>query len=219
MRAIDLRRSLPELYRAAARPAFVDVPERPVLMIDGAGDPNTSPAYATALRALYAVAYGVRFALKKGPAAVDAPVLPLEGLWWVPDMARFDVADKSAWLWTLLVPQTEVVTPALVDECAAGARTKGVAAVDGVRFERFAEGRCAQILHRGPYADEGPTVAALHRFVAEQGYALTGKHHEIYLGDPRRTAPERLRTILRQPVVPAAEGGVRNPPGSVVAAS
>jgi hypothetical protein len=197
---IDLRRDLPDLYRAGPRPAFVDVPERPALMIDGTGDPNTSPVYAAALRALYAVAYGVRFALKKGPAAVDAPVLPLEGLWWVPDMARFAVADKAAWHWTLLIPQTDVVTAGLVTDCAQAARRKGVEDVDRVRLERFAEGRCAQVLHRGPYADEGPTVAALHRFIAESGCALTGRHHEIYLGDPRRTAPERLRTLIRQPV-------------------
>ena len=201
MTTIDLRRSLPDLYKTAPQPALVDVPERPALMIDGAGDPNTAPAYAVALKALYAVAYGVRFALKNGPAGVDAPVLPLEGLWWVPDMALFDVADKSAWQWTLLIPQTDVVSPELVARCAMAARAKGVDGVNSVRLERFAEGRCAPILHRGPYAEEGPTVAALHRFIAEQGYRLTGKHHEIYLGDPRRTAPERLRTILRQPVV------------------
>jgi hypothetical protein len=199
----DLRRSLPDLYSAGPTPTLLEVPDLPFLRIDGAGDPNTSAEYAEALRGLYATAYGVRFALKKGPAAVDAPVLPLEGLWWVPDMALFDVADKSAWLWTLQIPQAEAVTPDLVAEAAAAAARKGTAGADRVRLERFAEGRCAQVMHRGPYADEGPTVAALHAFIADQGYLLTGKHHEIYLGDPRRTAPERLRTIIRQPVAPA----------------
>lgn len=202
-RTLDLRRTLPDLYRAGPDPVLVDVPPRPVLAVDGVGDPNTAPAYAEALHALYAVAYGVRFALKKAAEPIDAPVPPLEGLWWVPDMARFDVAAKSAWHWTLLIPQVEVVTPALVAACAAAAREKAGEAVDSVWLERFAEGRCAQVLHRGPYAEEGPTVARLHRFIAEQGLVLTGRHHEIYLGDPRRTAPERLRTILRQPVAPA----------------
>jgi hypothetical protein len=200
---IDLRRTLPDLYAAGPEPAFVDVPELPFLMIDGTGDPDTSPEYAAALHALYAVAYGVRFALKQAPEAVDAPVLPLEGLWWVPDMALFDVADKSAWHWTLLIPQADVVTPDRVAGAAEAAARKGVAAVDRVRLERFAEGRCAQVMHRGPYAAEGPAIAALHRFVHAQGYRLAGKHHEIYLGDPRRSAPERLRTILRQPVARA----------------
>jgi len=198
-----LRRALPELYRAGPAPVLVDVPDLPFLRIDGRGDPNTSAGYAEALQALYAVAYGVRFALKRGPAAVDAPVPPLEGLWWVPDMTLFDVADKSVWLWTLQIPQVEAVTGELVAAAVATAARKGAARADAVRFERVAEGRCAQVLHRGPYADEGPTIAALHAFIAEQGYALAGTHHEIYLGDPRRTAPERLRTIIRQPVAHA----------------
>jgi hypothetical protein len=196
----DLRRSLPHLYRAGPTPVLVDVPELPFLRIDGAGDPNTSAGYARAVRALYAVAYGVRFALKRGPAAVDAPVPPLEGLWWVPDMRLFDQSDKSAWLWTLQIPQAEAATPDVVAAAAAAAARKGVEDADRVRLERVAEGRCAQVLHRGPYADEGPTVAALHAFIADEGYQLTGTHHEIYLGDPRRTAPERLRTIIRQPI-------------------
>jgi hypothetical protein len=199
----DLRHTLPQLYRAGPAPALVDVPELPFLRIDGVGDPNTSAAYAEALHALYAIAYGVRFALKRGPAQVDAPVMPLEGLWWVPDMTLFDVADKSAWLWTLQIPQVEAVTSDLVADAVAAAARKGVERVGEVRFERLAEGRCAQVLHRGPYADEGRTIAALHAFIAEQGYVLTGKHHEIYLGDPRRTAPDRLRTIIRQPVAAA----------------
>jgi hypothetical protein len=200
---IDLRRTLRDLYAAGPEPAFVDVPELPYLMVDGSGDPNTSPDYARAIHSLYAVAYGLRFALKQAVEPVDAPVMPLEGLWWVPDMALFDVADKSAWHWALLIPQVEAVTSDRVAEIAEAAARKGVEGVERVRLERFREGRCAQVLHRGPYADEGPTIAALHAFIADQGWVRTGKHHEIYLGDPRRTAPERLRTIIRQPVAPA----------------
>jgi hypothetical protein len=204
VRTVDLRRELSSLYTATAEPALVDVPELPYLMIDGAGDPNSAPEYAEAVQALYSVAYTIRFALKRGADPVDAPVMPLEGLWWVPDMRTFTVEDKSAWLWTLLILQSPAVTPSLVDDAGATAlRKKGLPAIERVRFETFAEGRAAQVLHRGPYSAEGPTIAALHRFIADQGLALTGKHHEIYLGDPRRAAPEKLRTIIRQPVASA----------------
>ena len=198
---IDLRRELSALYSATREPAFVDVPELPFLMTDGHGDPNTAPAYAAAVQALYSVAYTIRFALKRGAPAVDAPVMPMEGLWWTPDMAAFSTADKSQWDWTMMIVVPEQVTAAVVEDArVAAARKHPLASLDRLRLERFAEGRCAQVLHVGPYRDEGPTVAAQHAFIAEHGYALRGKHHEIYLGDPRRSAPERLRTIVRQPV-------------------
>jgi hypothetical protein len=199
---IDLRRELAALYSAKRSPAFVDAPELPFLMVDGHGDPNTAPAYAEAVQALYSVAYTVRFALKRGPLALDAPVMPLEGLWWTADMATFSTEDKSAWDWTMMIVVPEQVTAVLVaDARAEAARKRPLPAVDRVRLERFAEGRCAQVLHVGPYSTEGPTVAGLHAFIAEHGYAPSGKHHEIYLGDPRRSAPEKLRTIVRQPVI------------------
>ena len=198
---IDLRRDLRALYSATRTPAFVDVPDLPFLMIDGHGDPNTSPAYADAVSAVYSVAYTIRFALKRRPDPVDAPVMPLEGLWWTPDMAAFSTADKSAWDWTMMITVPELVTADVVEDArAAAARKRPGASLAEVRLERFAEGRCAQVLHVGPYSTEGPTVAALHAFIAENGFALAGKHHEIYLGDPRRSAPEKLRTIVRQPV-------------------
>ena len=198
---VDLRRQLPHVYRADAHPALVDVPSLDFLMIDGHGDPNTAPEYAEAVQALYAVAFTVRFALKRLPEPVDAPVMPLEGLWWVPDMTAFSVEDKSAWDWTMMIVQSPYVNPDVAAAAReAAARKKGLPAIDRVRLERYAEGHAAQILHRGPYSAEGPTVEALHRFIADRGLALSGKHHEIYLGDPRRTAPQRLRTIIRQPV-------------------
>jgi hypothetical protein len=199
--AIDLRRDLRALYSAARTPAFVDVPELPFLMIDGHGDPNRAPEYAVAVRALYSVAYTIRFALNRRRDPVDAPVMPLEGLWWTPDMSTFSTDDKSAWNWTMMITVPELVTAEVVWEArATAARKHPGAPLDGVRLERLAEGRCAQVLHVGPYRDEGPTVAALHAFIAENGDTLAGKHHEIYLGDPRRSRPEKLRTIVRQPV-------------------
>ena len=200
---IDLKRELHTLYRAGDEPAFVTVPDLPFLMIDGHGDPNSDPAYADALQALYSVAYTLRFALKRRPDGVDATVMPLEGLWWVPDMATFTTAAKADWDWTMLILQPEQVTAAdVADARATVVEKKHVAAAARVRLERYAEGVCAQVMHHGPYGAEGPTVLRLHRFIAEHGYALTGKHHEIYLGDPRRSAPEKLRTIVRQPVAP-----------------
>ena len=198
---VDLKRELHGLYSAKREPALVDVPDLPFLMIDGRGDPNTAPAYADAVQALYSVAYTIRFALKRRPDAVDAPVMPLEGLWWMPDMATFSTEDKSQWNWTMMIVVPEQVTAQVVEGARSAAATKKpLASLGRVRRERYAEGRCAQVLHVGPYSAEGPTVAALHAFIAEHGYVLVGKHHEIYLSDPRRSAPEKLRTIVRQPV-------------------
>ena len=198
---VDLRRELAELYTAPDTPTLVDVPELGYLMIDGHGNPNTAPEYAEAVQALYSVAYTIRFALKRRDGPVDAPVMPLQGLWWVPDMSTFTIEDKSAWQWTMLILQSSHVTPELTAEAReTAARKKGLPAIDRVRLERYTEGRAAQVLHRGPYSAEGPTIEALHRFISERGLALRGKHHEIYLGDPRRSAPEKLRTIIRQPV-------------------
>jgi hypothetical protein len=201
---IDRRRELSALYSAGRAPAFVDVPELPFLMIDGHGDPNTTPAYAEAVQALYSLAYTIRFALKRRPDAVDARVMPLEGQWWTPDMATFSTDDKSQWDWTMMIVVPEQATAQVVEDARAEAtKKKGMAAIGEVRFERYAEGRCAQVLHVGPYSAEGPTIATLHAFISGHGYVLSGKHHEIYLGDPRRSAPEKLRTIVRQPVAPA----------------
>jgi hypothetical protein len=198
---LDLKRERRELYTAARTPAVVDVPELPYLMIDGHGDPNTAPAYPAAVSALYAVAYTIRFALKRGPAALDAPVMPLEGLWWTADMATFSTEDKSDWDWTMLIAVPPQADDGFVaDARAAAAGKKPLAEIDRVRLDRYHEGPAAQVLHVGPYRAEGPTIAALHAFIAEQGYELSGKHHEIYLGDPNRTAPEKLRTIIRQPM-------------------
>lgn len=206
MITIDLRRELSALYTAQRVPAFVDVPELSFLMVDGHGDPNTDPAYADAVQALYSLAYTIRFALKRRPDAVDAPVMPLEGLWWTPDMATFSADDKSQWDWTMMIVVPEQVTAEVVEDArVAAARKRPLPALDKVRLQRFAEGRCAQVLHVGPYSTEGPTIAALHAFIAAEGCRLSGKHHEIYLGDPRRAAPAKLRTIVRQPVAGRGE--------------
>ena len=190
------------LYKASAkRPEIVDVPAMSFLMVDGAGDPNTSQAYRDALEALYAVAYTLKFALKKAEG-INYRVAPLEGLWWSDDMNAFQTGAKDTWLWTMMIAQPSIVTPAWVDKAMEEVqRKKAPVALPLLRFERFHEGLSAQIMHIGPYATEAPTIEKLHDFIHIEGGALTGRHHEIYLGDPRRAAPEKLKTVIRQPFV------------------
>jgi hypothetical protein len=197
---VDFKRELSELYRARRDPQLVEVPVLSYLMVDGHGDPNTVVEYGEAVEALYAISYAVKFIVKGAPGGVDYVVLPLEGLWWTADMAMFSAEDKAAWDWTMMIMQPDVVTVEIFEQALAKTAKKGLAAQGRVRLERFAEGRAAQILHVGPYATEQPTIERLHGFIAEQGLQRRGKHHEIYLSDPRRGAPEKMKTIIRQPV-------------------
>ena len=202
MEKIDLKKALKHLYSPSAKKVeMVDVPEMNCLMVDGEGDPNTSEAFQDAVGALYAVSYTLKFTFKQGDAPIDWTVMPLEGLWWTDDMAQFSVEDKSQWQWTLMIVQPEPVTPEAVAAAIEQAqRKKDLPALAELRFEGFHEGLSAQIMHIGPYSDEGPTIRKLHDFIRESGHELRGKHHEIYMGDPRRAAPEKLKTILRQPM-------------------
>ena len=201
MEKLDLRKELKHLY-SPSRKAFqlIDVPSMQFVMIDGQGDPNTAESFRSAMEALYTVTYTMKFDVKKNQG-VDYPVMPLEGLWWADDMDLFSLQKKGEWKWTLMIMHPDVVTKKLfkaaVEQVAA---KKGLPALGGLRFERFREGKSAQILYLGSYADEGPTIARMHTFIRESGYVPEGKHHEIYLGDPRRSAPEKLKTVLRQPV-------------------
>jgi hypothetical protein len=201
MTKLDLKKDLKHLYNPPAKVITeVDVPPMNFLMVDGRGDPNVAPEYAQTIEALYAVAYALKFKVKKSRDGVDFAVMPLEGLWWAEDMTRFDIRDKGAWQWTMMIMQPQPVTAALFAATLPEVvEKKKLSALSRVRFEPYAEGRAAQIQYVGPYADEGPTIARLHAHIRESGHALSGKHHEIYLGDPRKTAPEKLRTVIRQP--------------------
>lgn len=203
MASIDLKKTYRDHYTAKRTPTVVDVPTRPFLMIDGRGDPNTAQEYLEAIEALYPIAYGLRAAVKQQTG--DAyTVMPLEGLWWVPDMSEFDPDDKSNWLWTAMICLPDAVTDEMAaDVIPAVTATKRLAAGPKARVEDFTEGVAAQILHIGPYADEAPTINALHDFIEANGHRLAGKHHEIYLSDARRADPARLRTIIRQPFTDA----------------
>ncbi|GAA1275776.1 GyrI-like domain-containing protein [Saccharothrix xinjiangensis] len=196
---VDLKKEL-DCYRARHGVfRVVEVPPLRYLAVDGRGDPNTGPEYADALAALYPVAYKLKFASKR-ELDRDYVVMPLEGLWWADDMEAFTSRrDKGRWSWTLLILVPDWIPPDLVAAVAAEA-----GAADRVALRSLDEGTCVQTLHVGPYDDEGEVLDRMHhRFIPEQGLRLTGRHHEIYLGDPRKVAPERLRTILRQPVAPA----------------
>ncbi|MGD8795052.1 MAG: GyrI-like domain-containing protein [Anaerolineae bacterium] len=209
MSKIDFKKTLKELYRPPRdRFVVVDVPAMQFLMADGHGDPNTAPAYQEAVEALYALAYKLKFASKK-ELGQDYVVPPLEGLWWAEDMALFStMRDKSAWEWTMMIMQPEWITPAMFDAAVAQvAKQKDLPALPIIRLETYEEGLSVQILHLGSYDDEAPTLQRLHHdFLPENGYREAGKHHEIYLSDPRRVAPEKLKTVLRQPVAPRQEG-------------
>ena len=186
-----------DTYRAArGRFRLLDVPATRYLMVDGHGDPNTSPAFASAVAALYPVAYKLKFASKA--LGRDYAVPPLEGLWWADDMESFTTArDKSRWDWTLMLMVPDWLDPALV--------TATVERAGDVRLETLTEGRCVQTLHVGSFDEEAEVLAQLHHEVIPgQGLRLAGRHHEIYLSDFRRVAPEKQRTILRQPVTTEA---------------
>jgi len=200
MAPFDVRKDLKHLYAPSAKlVSLVDVPPLSFLMIDGHGDPNHSLQYQQAVEALYALSYALKFALKK--AGHDYAVAPLEGLWWAENMADWARLRAAEWDWTMMIMQPEPVTAEAVERVKEEVmRKKQLDALSRMRFAAYHEGLAVQILYYGAYQDEGPTIARLHAFAGEQGFGLRGKHHEIYLGDPRRTAPEKLKTVLRQPV-------------------
>jgi len=203
MTKVDFKKELKAFY-APSKKAFevVEVPPMQFLMIDGHGDPNTAQSYQEALEALYALAYKIKFMSKK-QLGRDYVVPPLEGLWWADDMESFSVErDKSVWDWTMMIMTPEWVTDELFGQAVEQVRRgKNPAALAKIRLERYDEGLAVQILHVGSYDDEGPILARLHQeFMPANNYVENGKHHEIYLSDPRRVAPEKLKTVLRQPV-------------------
>ncbi len=189
------------LYRPSAKEFDVlDVPPMAFLMVDGRGDPATSVEYAQAIEALYAVTFTIKFATKRNE--IELPVYPLEGMWWTDGAAGFSPPDRSTWNWTMMVRMPEWITVENVQPAMEKVRQRrALPALAGLRLEMYYEGLSVQIMHIGPYSAEAPVLEKLHgTFLPARGYLLNGKHHEIYLSDPRRTAASRLKTILRQPV-------------------
>lgn len=207
---VDFKKTLDSYRAKRGRFQVVDVPDMQYLMIDGHGDPNTSPAFAEAIETLYPLAYNLKFSSKR-ELDRDYVVPPLEGLWWADDMDTFTVArDKSRWDWTLMLMVPDWIGHNLfataVEQVGAKSRPQRL---DEVRWESLSEGRCVQTLHVGSFDDEADVLAEMHDgFIPEQGLRMVGKHHEIYLSDFRKVAPEKRRTILRQPV---AAGGSPTP--------
>ncbi|MQW76509.1 hypothetical protein GHK92_11535 [Nocardioides sp. dk4132] len=199
----DFKKTLDSYRARVAELRVLEVPPLQYLMVDGHGDPNTAVEYADAIAALYPVAYALKF-LSRRELDRDYVVPPLEALWWAEDHALFTSArDKSRWDWTAMILTPDWITAEQVAGAVAGAaaKTDPSPALDRLRLETLAEGRCVQTLHVGPYDAEAAVLANLHeRFLPATGLRPRGKHHEIYLSDPRRVDPARLRTILRQPV-------------------
>jgi hypothetical protein len=197
---IDLKKQLRHLYQPPAKEVVaVEVPELQFLMVDGAGDPNTSPEYAQAVEALFAVSYTVKFMVKKAEG-IDYAVMPLEGLWWADDLTAFVANDRSKWRWTMMIMQPSFVVRDVFGAAIADvAKRKALPAVGKLRLETFTEGSCAQVLHVGPFTAEGPTIERLHAFI-DSRTGRRGKHHEIYLSDIRRADPAKWKTIIRQPM-------------------
>ena len=202
MQKVDFKKDL-DAYRAErGRFRILDVPDQRYLMIDGQGDPNSSPAFSPAVEALYPIAYTLKFASKR-ELGRDYVVPPLEGLWWAEDMESFITnRDKARWAWTLMILVPGWLDRDLVCGCVEQVAAKNCPArLHDVRLETLSEGRCVQTLHVGSFDTEAEVLRQLHHeFVPGQGLRLAGTHHEIYLSDHRRTAPGRQRTILRQPV-------------------
>jgi hypothetical protein len=206
MKTLDLKKDLKYLYTPSAKqPVLVEVPEMQFAMVTGriqpGETPGTSPAFEQAMQALYGISYTLKFASKlRKEDAVDYPVMALEALWWVED-GQFDISKPGNWHWQAMMMQPDHMTPGMyTDALAQLHKKKPNPALDLLRLERFHEGLCVQIMHIGPYAAEPATLEKMEAFTRQEGYRLQHDHHEIYLGDPRRAAPDKLKTVLRHPV-------------------
>jgi len=202
MAKLDYLKQLKHLYSPSTKKVeTVDVPQMNFLMIDGEGNPNTSQAFNDAVETLFSLSYTLKFMIKKGETGIDYGVLPLEALWWSDDPSAFVTGNKDAWKWTVMIMQPDFISEALLEKAIYEVqRKKKLSALPLMRFQAFKEGKAAQTMHIGPFTEEGPTIEKVHAFIESSGSRMVGKHHEIYLSDIRRTAPERWKTIVRQPM-------------------
>lgn len=212
----DFKKELKEFYNPSSKEiSTVNVPAFDFVMIDGKGDPNNNTSFQNAIEALYAFSYTLKFKIKKGQTAVDYGVMPLEGLWWDAerpnitqsvvgfDRGNFDpvTGDRSKWCWTLMIQQPYITDEVFKETLEEVKERKALPSLDQLRLERFTEGKSVQIMHIGPFSEEGPNIAKLHNYIKSQNAKPNGKHHEIYLSDFRKTNPAKLKTVLRQPFI------------------
>ncbi|NQY43054.1 MAG: GyrI-like domain-containing protein [Legionellales bacterium] len=202
MKKIDYKKKDKTVYQAKIGKIIeVNVPTFNFLQLDGRGDPNLSNLFSNACEALFSVSYKIKFAIKKGDIGIDYSVMPLEGLWWVDD-GVFNLNDKSNWLWTLMIRQPEFITQKHLDIAINEVQKhKGLAGLSNLSLGKYNEGLSFQILHLGPYCKEQETIDTLHDYIDRYDFTCNGKHHEIYLNNPTKTAPDKLKTIIRQPII------------------
>lgn len=206
-KVFDYKKVYKDLYMPKDIPALIEVPKMNFIMVDGSGNPNNNPIFQQAIELLYGLSYTIKMSRKKGKQIegyFDYVVPPLEGLWWI-DEGSFSLENRDNWKWTLMIRQPEFVNEELLSWAAYELlKKKADMPVQRARFEAFEEGLCVQIMHTGPYSTEPETMKKVEAFLTEHGlkerWQGGGKHHEIYLSDPRKTAPDKMKTVLRHPV-------------------
>jgi hypothetical protein len=199
---LDLKKECKQLYNPPSKKVvMVQVPSMNFLMVDGKGDPNKAAVFQEAIEALYSLSYTIKFMIKKSEGGIDYAVMPLEGLWWTEDKDGFNLKKRSSWKWNLMIMQPDFVTGKTVNSAMKELnKKKNPPALPKIKYEKFAEGKSAQTIHIGPFSSEGPTIAGIHEFILQSGSKPKGRHHEIYLSDFRRVAPEKMKTVVRQPM-------------------
>ncbi len=203
MQKVDFKKTDKDLYNPKKEPALANVPKMKFFAIEGQGDPGTSAEFQEAIEALYGASFTLKFALKKNPPAGfhDWVIPPMEGHWWMAGEAEFDPEEKDLWCWKIMIRQPDFVTEDMLKSTIAELQQKKEnESLSKLQFFEFEEGESIQILHIGSYDDEGPTIQKIYNLMEDKGLKMNGRHHEIYLSDPRKTAPEKLRTVIRQPV-------------------
>ncbi len=201
---LDYKKEFPDLYKPSLKePVIIKIPKMMFFMIDGTGDPNTSEDYKEIVQLLYNISYTLKMkVIKKETPSKDYVVPPLEGLWYMPKMEEWSMDEKDKWEWTMMIRIPDFIKDSQIKKALKILKeTKNPSSFSKLRYEQYDEGTCVQIMYLGPYDEEPPTIKKIHQFAEKNGYNLNGHHHEIYLSDPRRVEPERLKTVLRQPII------------------
>jgi hypothetical protein len=202
MKKIDFKKELKEFYNPSSKlVSLINVPKRNFIMADGDGNPNTSKRFQECIEALFSVSYNLKFMIKKGNLQIDYGVMPLEGLWWCDDMKEFSTNNKEIWKWTIMIMQPDFITESMFEEAIRVVeKKKGITIINDLSFAPFTEGESIQMMHIGPFSTEADTLEKMNTLILTDRLIRSGKHHEIYLNDFRKISPEKMKTVLRQPV-------------------